>query len=97
MDANNGIFPRQANGPTYFNANKEAEAMPLAEGNRLVVAPESDLLRMVIESANAKLQLLDGSLQHNNGWFTVRSLVPAGATKGAIQWKISPNVITRLD
>jgi endoglucanase len=93
MDANNGIFPRQANGPTYVNADKEVEATPLAEGNKLVVAPESDLLRMVIESPNGKLQLFDGSLQHNNGWFTVRSLVPAGTTKGAIQWKISPNVI----
>ena len=94
MDDNNGIFPRQANGPTYLNDKKEVEAMPFAEGNKLVVAPESDLLRMVIESSNAKLQLIDGSLQHNNGWFIVRSLVPAGTSKGAIQWKISPNVIT---
>jgi endoglucanase len=93
MDANNGVFTRQANGPTYLNADKEVEALPFAEGNKLTIAPESDLLRMVIESSNAKLQLLDGSLQHNNGWFTVRSLVPAGATKGAIQWTISPNVI----
>jgi endoglucanase len=93
MDGNSGIFPRQANGPTYLNDKKEIEAMPMAEGNRLVVAPESDLQRLVIESSNTKLELLDGSLQHNNGWFTVRSLIPAGATKGAIRWKISPNVI----
>jgi endoglucanase len=30
---------------------------------------------------------------NNNGWFTVRALVPAEATKGAIEWKITPNVI----
>ena len=93
MDNTTGIFPRQANGPTYFNTENEAEAKPLAEGNRLVVVPESDLQRMIIESQNAKLQLLDGSLKHNNGWFTVRTLVTSGATKGAIEWKISPNVI----
>ncbi len=93
MDNTSGIFPRQANGPTYFNPEKEAEAVPLAEGNKLVIAPESDLLRMVIESPDVKIQLLDGALKHNNGWFTVRSIIPAGATKGAIQWKISPNVI----
>ena len=93
MDNISGIFPRQANGPTYFNPDNEAEAVPLTEGNRLVVTPENDLHRMVIESSTAKLQLLDGSLKHNNGWFTVRSLVPAGATKGAIEWKITPNVI----
>jgi endoglucanase len=93
MDTHSGIFPRQAHGPTAVNSNNETEAVPFAEGKKLVVAPESDLLRIVIESSRAPLQLLDGSLQHNNGWFTVRSLVPAGVTTGAIQWKISPNVI----
>jgi hypothetical protein len=48
---------------------------------------------MVIESHTAKIQLIDGSLKHNNGWFTLRALVPAGATKGAIKWTITPNVI----
>jgi endoglucanase len=94
MDDSGGIFPRQANGPTYFNDEKEAEAVPLATGNKLVVAPECDLMRMVIESSRTNLQLLDGSLKHNNGWFIVRSLVTSGVTKGAIQWKISPHVIS---
>jgi endoglucanase len=93
MDSVAGTFPRQANGPTYFNEDNEAEAMHLAEGKKLIVAPESELYRMCIESLNSKLVLLDGSLKHNNGWFVVRSLVPAGATKGAIQWKITPHVI----
>jgi endoglucanase len=93
MDSITGIFPRQANGPTYNNKDMEAEALPLAEGNKLIVAPESELLRMSIESLTGKIVLLDGSLKHNNGWFVVRSLVPAGAIKGAIQWKITPNVI----
>jgi len=93
MDEKSGVFPRQANGPTYFNDKNEAEAVPYAVGNKLVIAPENDLLRMTIESSAAKLELLDGSLKHNNGWFTVRSIIPAGATKNAIQWKISPNVV----
>jgi endoglucanase len=93
MDGKGGTFPRQANGPTYAGDNNEVEAVPLAIGKKLVVAPENDLLKMVIESSTSDLQLVDGSLKHNNGWFTVRSLVPAGATKGAIQWIITPNVI----
>ncbi len=93
MDETNGVFPRQAHGPTQLNADNIVEAAPMAIGKKLVVAPESDLLRMVIESSNSDLQLIDGSLQHNNGWFTVRSVVPVGASKGAIKWKISPNVI----
>ncbi|MCW8849248.1 MAG: hypothetical protein OQJ81_04650, partial [Melioribacteraceae bacterium] len=83
MDGKAGLFQRQAAGPTYFNKENEVEAVPFATGSKLVVAPESDLLRMAITS-NTELLLLDGSLKHNNGWFTVRSLVPAGKTKDAI-------------
>ena len=93
MDDSAGVFARQAHGPAYFNEDNEAEQVPFATGKKLVVAPECDKMRMVIESKNAALQLLDGSFKHNNGWFVVRSLIPAGTTKGAVQWKISPNVI----
>jgi endoglucanase len=93
MDERPGMFPRQAGGPTYRNSEGEAEAVPLAEGTALVVAPESDLFRMAIESRTGRLQLLDGSLKHNNGWFVIHSLVAAGAADGAVQWKIAPNVI----
>ncbi len=58
-----------------------------------LVAPESELQRISIESMNGDLALLDGSLKHNNGWFVIRSLVPANTTKGAIQWVITPNTI----
>jgi hypothetical protein len=94
MDGQPGVFPRQANGPTWRNVEGEAEAVPLAEGKVLVVAPETEKFRMTIESQTSSLQLLDGSLKHNNGWFIVHSLVAAGATKNAIQWKITPNVIS---
>jgi endoglucanase len=93
MDDSTGIFPRQAHGPAYFNETNEAEQVPFAIGRKLVIAPEDDRLRMIIESTSSNLQLLDGSFKHNNGWFVVRSLIPSGATKGAVQWKISPNVI----
>lgn len=93
MDDSVGIFTRQAHGPAYFNETNEAEQIPFASGKRLVIAPEDDKMRMIIESENSTLQLLDGSFKHNNGWFVVRSLIPAGATKSAVQWKISPNVI----
>jgi endoglucanase len=93
MDEQPGIFPRQAAGPTYFNPDGDVEATPLAEGHTLSVAPECEKFRMTIESKNTPLQLLDGSLTHNNGWFVVRSLVPEGATKNAIQWTVTPYVI----
>jgi endoglucanase len=74
-------------------ANHKARPVPMAIGKSLSVAPDSDRLRIQIEADSGELQLLDGRAQHQNGWFIVRSAVPAGATKGAIEWTIRPNVI----
>ena len=88
-----GVFPRQANGPGA-SVDGDYELDPLGHGPKLVVAPESDLQRMTIESVRGgELQLLDGRAQHNNGWFVVRALAPAGVTKGAIQWRVTPHAI----
>lgn len=88
-----GIFPRQANGPGKVT-DGDYEVDPLGRGPKLTVAPESDLQRMTIEAVHGgEIQLLDGRAKHNNGWFVVRSLVPAGATKGAIEWLVTAHPI----
>lgn len=74
-------------------ANHRAEPAPLAVGRRLSVAPESDTLRMIIESHGGPLELLDGRVQHQNGWFIVRGGVSAGATDHAVHWTLRPHVI----
>ena len=87
-----GVFPRQANGPGAW-IDGDYELYPLGHGPKLTVAPESDQQRMTIEAVRGgEIQLLDGRAQHNNGWFVVRSLVPAGATKGAIEWLVTPHI-----
>ncbi|HVF17555.1 MAG TPA: glycoside hydrolase family 9 protein, partial [Steroidobacteraceae bacterium] len=59
---------------------------------RLDVAPESTLHHLTIESVSGgELELHDGRGNHNNGWFVVRSLAPAGATTDAISWRIKPH------
>ncbi len=73
--------------------NHLAQPAPMATGKRLSVAPESDEMRLQIEAAKGELELLDGRAQHQNGWFVVRSVIPANATEGAIEWTIRPNVI----
>ena len=70
-----------------------AKAVPLAVGKKLSIAPESEELRMTIENKHGELELLDGRIQHNNGWFIVRSKLRPGATQGAVEWVITPNVI----
>ncbi|SHJ90276.1 N-terminal ig-like domain of cellulase [Tangfeifania diversioriginum] len=66
---------------------------PYATGNRFVVRPDDPLNKFTIESQSAELKLYDGRMNHNNGWFVVRSEIPAGKTSEAIKWVITPNVV----
>jgi hypothetical protein len=94
LGTHSGIFPRQPDGPAVTDHKGEIiSAMPIAEGTKLVVAPEDDMLRLSIESSTGNLKLLDGRYIHNNGWFVVRSLVAESATHNAIEWIITPNCI----
>ncbi|MDR2118656.1 MAG: glycoside hydrolase family 9 protein [Tannerellaceae bacterium] len=69
-------------------------AEPYASGRRFVVRPDDPYHKFTIESEGSELKLYDGRMNHNNGWFVVRSDVPAGATKGAIRWVITPNAVS---
>ena len=88
-----GIFPRQPNGPGAV-ADGDFEVAPLGRGTKFLVAPETERQRMTIEVVHGgQIELLDGRAQHNNGWFVARALVPAGATKGAIEWLVTAHAI----
>lgn len=91
MDQVSGIFPRQADGPVSDDHGQLISA-PMAEGKTLVVAPESKLQRLKIESRTGRLELLDGRGNQNNGWYIVREITRPGATKNAVSWVITPNV-----
>lgn len=94
LGATQGVFPRQPTGPGETDRQGNYELEPLARGKRLDIAPETSLLHMTIEALRGgELELHDGRGNHNNGWFVVRSLVPAGATRGAIEWRITPHAV----
>ena len=68
-------------------------ALPYAEGKCFTSCPDDPLSRVSIESlTDTPLKLYDGRMNHNNGWFVLRSEIPSGATKGAVKWRISPNI-----
>lgn len=69
-------------------------AEPYAVGKRFVVRPDDPHNKFTIETKGADLKLYDGRMNHNNGWFVVRSDVPSGVTKEAIRWVITPNVVS---
>ena len=92
LDEQVGIFTTQPNGP-MISAYPKPLTAPLATGKKLVIAPESTAQHMVVETVKGSLELWDGRSNHNNGWYIVRTLIPAGASKNAIEWIIEPHVI----
>ncbi|HCC50751.1 MAG TPA: glycoside hydrolase [Porphyromonadaceae bacterium] len=66
---------------------------PYAIGRCFTVCPDDPYRKYTIETKGSELMLYDGRMNHNNGWFVVRSEVPAGKTKEAIKWVITPHVV----
>lgn len=49
---------------------------PLAAGKKFVLNPQDELAKITIESEKGDLMLYDGRINHNNGWFVLRSEFP---------------------
>jgi len=92
MDETVGVFPRQLSSALRRAADGSLRVAPLARGKQLVVAPESDAQRLRIEAVSGTLELLDGRAEHTNGWFVVRTPLPAGVTTAAAAWRITAHV-----
>lgn len=88
-----GIFNRQANGPLFKDDDGEVQITPMAEGKKIVAAPEDPYLKITIESESGNLQLIDGRGKHDNSWFIVRSNLLPNKTVSALEWTITPNVV----
>jgi len=93
MDGTTGIFPRQANGPMMKDRDGNVQITPMATGRNLAIAPGNPAKEIAVVSTNGDLQLIDGRGLHNNGWFVLRSTIPAGATGNAVEWTITPGVV----
>lgn len=101
-DGANGIFPlhpssdMQAGGERNAASGRDlgsgAEPLPFAGGKALVLAPEDPARRVTIASSS-RLELFDGRDQAQNGWFVVRSLIPAGKIGRVLEWTVTPNSV----
>ncbi|MBP1634126.1 MAG: glycoside hydrolase family 9 [Acidobacteria bacterium] len=87
---------RQFEGYSTFDdrgRNEYVEPDPVAVGKTFVLAPEDPERRITIQAVSGELQLLDGRNVAQNGWFVVRSLLPAKVTGKVAEWLVRPNVI----
>ncbi len=85
-----GVFPRQVNGPIYYDSEGKVLVKPLARGKKLVVAPDNPDEIMTFEAGGNEITLLDGRVEHNNGWFIVRTLLQKGRLQNAAKLIITP-------
>lgn len=86
----------QYGGHTTFDDRGRGEFIvpnPMATGKKIVLAPEDPERLIKIQSLDADLMLFDGRNLAQNGWFVVRSLLPANKTGKVLTWYLEPNAI----
>ncbi|HYG20847.1 MAG TPA: cellulase N-terminal Ig-like domain-containing protein [Ohtaekwangia sp.] len=73
---------------------KFIDPLPLETGRTFLLAPDEPSRLVKITSPDADLMLFDGRMLAQNGWFVVRSVLPAGKTGKVLSWTVEPNAIT---
>ncbi len=69
------------------------DPLPLETGRNFILAPEDPERKVKISSEDADIMLFDGRVLAQNGWYVVRSLLPAGKTGKVLTWTVEPNAI----
>lgn len=72
---------------------KYIDPLPLETGHSFILAPDEPTRLVRITSPDADLMLFDGRMLAQNGWFVVRSLLPAGKTGKVLTWTVEPNAV----
>lgn len=88
-DVSQLLLDRKAYNPMIAD---DVVSAPLAAGHKFVLNPQDELGKITIESLQGELKLYDGRMNHNNGWFVLRTEFPAGTKAGAVKWIIRPAV-----
>jgi endoglucanase len=89
-----GIIPRQLNGEKIIGDDGNLEPLPMGHGNTLVLAGEDPVRKIVIRDNKGEMVLTDGRNESFSGWIRLSSSIPAEVTENAVEWIITPNVIT---
>ena len=68
------------------------EALPLSSGHEFLLATDTPE-RMIKVTSESELSLYDGRMLAQNGWFVLRSVLPAGQTGKVLTWTVEPNAV----
>ena len=72
---------------------KFVDPLPLEKGKTIVIAPDAPERMIRITSDDSNLELYDGRILAQNGWYVLRSPLPAGKTGKVITWTVEPNAV----
>ena len=92
----NNEKPRQFKGfRTYDDRGTDqfVDPLPLETGHNMLIAPDAPERMIKITSDDALLELYDGRMIAQNGWFVLRSVLPTGKTGKVITWTVEPNSV----
>jgi endoglucanase len=79
----------------WDKAKGYTQPLPFAQGKSITLGVDDSLARITVVSDTAPLMLFDGRNRAQNGWFVLRSLIPAAKTTAAIVWHLKPDVISK--
>jgi len=91
----NSEKPRQFKGfKTYDDrgTNRFVDPLPIETGHQISLATDQPE-RMVSITSDAELKLYDGRILAQNGWYVVRSVLPANKTGKVLSWLVEPHAI----
>ena len=92
----NSEKPRQFKGfRTYDDRGTDqfVDPLPLETGHSMLIAPDAPERMIKITSDDAMLELYDGRMIAQNGWYVLRSVLPAGKTGKVVTWTVEPNSV----
>jgi len=72
---------------------KFVDPLPIETGHSILIAPDAPERMVRVTSENAELNLYDGRMLAQNGWFVLRSLLPSGRTGKVLTWYVEPNSV----
>lgn len=88
--------PRQFKGFRTYDDRGTGEfvdPLPLETGHNILIAPDAPERMIKITSDDATLELYDGRMIAQNGWFVLRSVLPAGKIGKVVTWIVEPHAI----
>jgi len=94
FEGTQGSFPLYPASGMTTDAQGQTQPLPFASGKSVVLAPEDPYQRIAVRVVGeGSLALYDGRCKAQNGWFVLRTLLPAGKTGRVVEWQVDANSV----